>query len=113
MPSMSGKRATATSNFPKAALPVSCDSSFVPGASQGDCAHGHSITGSFEQIQRLLPDFKGEQPQPGYMLDICKTCLQVLRERPYDSRKPPPRPRNSDEAEAANVPLPSAHLTGL
>jgi hypothetical protein len=113
MPYMSSKRATVTPNFPKVALPVSCDSSFVPGASQGACAHGHSITGSFEQIQRLLPDFRGEQPQPGYMLDICKTCLQVLRERPYDSRRPPPRPRNSEEAKAATMPVPVVHLTGL
>jgi hypothetical protein len=119
MPYTSTKRATATPNFPKTALPVRCDTSFVQGVSKtlltslGACAHGHSITGSFEQIQRLLPDFRGEQPQPGYMLDICKTCLQVLQERPYDSRRPAPRPRTSDETTASIIPAPSVPLTGL
>ncbi len=98
MPYKSSKRATP--NYPKTALPIRCDTSFAQGASQtlhatqGTCAHGHSITGSFEQIKRLLPGFAGKQPQPGYMLDICKTCLQVLRERPYNSRRPATRLRS-------------------
>lgn len=53
-------------------------------ADTGACMHGHSITGSFETIQRLLPEYTGGPPQPGYILDICKLCLMELRERPID-----------------------------
>jgi hypothetical protein len=57
-------------------------------AAAGLCTHGHSITGTYEMIQRFLPEYKGGQPQPGYMLDVCKTCLQELRERPYNPASP-------------------------
>ena len=53
-------------------------------ASEGVCTHGHSITGDYDMIKRLLPDYKGSEPQPGYMLDVCKICLQELPERPYN-----------------------------
>lgn len=57
-------------------------------AAEGTCAHVHSITGDYGMVQRLLPEYKGGQPQPGYMLDVCKDCLKELPERPYN----PPYP---------------------
>lgn len=53
-------------------------------AAVGHCMHGHSVTGPYETIKRLLPDYMGSHAQPGYMLDVCKLCLQVLQERPYN-----------------------------
>lgn len=53
-------------------------------AAEGICSHGHSITGDYEMIKRFLPDYNGGHPQPGYMLDVCKTCSQELQERPYN-----------------------------
>lgn len=50
---------------------------------QSDCEHSHSITGDYKMIKRLLPEYQGGQSQPGFMLDVCKACLQELRERPY------------------------------
>src|SRR6188768_818783 len=47
------------------------------------CNHKISITGDFWLIKRLLPEYTGGEPLPGYMLDICKTCLKELPERPY------------------------------
>ncbi|MEA2574966.1 MAG: hypothetical protein QOH93_2264 [Chloroflexia bacterium] len=47
------------------------------------CTHMHSITGDFGMMMRLLPEYTGGHPQHGYMLDVCKTCLKVLPERPY------------------------------
>lgn len=117
MPYEFDKRVSKISNI---TLPIRCDTSFAQEATpalrvpQGACVHGHSITGSFEQIKRLLPDFAGEQPQPGYMLDICKTCLQVLRERPYESRRPATRPPTSqNEAQSPILPAPTGHVPGL
>jgi hypothetical protein len=52
-------------------------------AAAGICGHGHSITGDYDMIMRLLPEYKGGHSQPGYMLDVCKACLQELQERPY------------------------------
>lgn len=52
-------------------------------AADGICAHGHSITGDYDMIKRLLPEYEGGHSQPGYMLDVCKACLQELQERPY------------------------------
>jgi hypothetical protein len=52
-------------------------------AAEGTCAHSHSITGDYGMIMRLLPEYKGGHPQPGYMLDVCAVCLTELRERPY------------------------------
>jgi hypothetical protein len=52
------------------------------------CMHMHSITGDFGMILRLLPDYTGGHPQPGYMLDICKACLKELPERPYSKAWP-------------------------
>jgi hypothetical protein len=57
-------------------------------AAQGTCAHGHSITGDYRMIKRLLPEYRGGQPQPGYMLDVCKVCLMALPERPYYPVRP-------------------------
>lgn len=57
-------------------------------ATEGSCAHGHSITGPYELIKRFLPEYKGGHSQPGYMLDVCKTCLQELQERPYTPIRP-------------------------
>jgi hypothetical protein len=51
---------------------------------QGACTHTHSITGDLAMIQRLLPGYAGGEPQHGYMLDVCKTCLKALPERPYN-----------------------------
>src|SRR4051812_39355029 len=48
------------------------------------CAHGHSVTGEYETIKRLLPEYMGGHAQPGFMLDVCKLCLQELQERPYN-----------------------------
>jgi hypothetical protein len=60
-------------------------------AKQGTCAHGHSVTGDFGMVRRLLPEYSGGHPQPGYMLDVCKTCLKELQERPYSlTRSRPP-----------------------
>jgi|SRR5688572_13519807 len=53
-------------------------------ALEGTCEHGHSITGDFEMIMRFLPEYKGGHPEQGYMLDVCKACLQELQERPYN-----------------------------
>ena len=47
------------------------------------CGHGHSITGDYDMIKRLLPEYEGGHSQPGYMLDVCKACLKELQERPY------------------------------
>jgi hypothetical protein len=52
-------------------------------AAEGTCLHAHSITGDYGMITRLLPDYGGSHPQPGFMLDVCKVCLQELQERPY------------------------------
>ncbi len=52
-------------------------------ALEGICVHGHSITGDYEMIKRFLPEYEGSHPQLGYMLDVCKGCLQELQERPY------------------------------
>jgi hypothetical protein len=57
-------------------------------AAEGTCLHGHSITGDYGMIMRLLPEYQGSQPQAGYMLDVCKICLQELRERPYRPGRP-------------------------
>ena len=56
-------------------------------AMEETCAHGHSITGDFGMIMRFLPEYKGNHPQPGYMLDVCKACLQELQERPYNAAR--------------------------
>jgi len=53
-------------------------------AAEGKCIHSHSITGDYEMVKRLLPEYKGGHPQDGYMLDVCKTCLTELPERPYN-----------------------------
>ena len=53
-------------------------------AAAGVCMHGHSVTGSYDTIKRLLPEYMGSDAQPGFMLDVCKACLQVLHERPYN-----------------------------
>jgi hypothetical protein len=53
-------------------------------AALGLCIHNHSITGDYDMIMRFLPEYKGGPPQDGYMLDICKSCLQPLQERPYN-----------------------------
>ena len=53
------------------------------------CKHAHSVTGDFGLVQRLLPEYNGGHPQPGYMLDICKICLKELPERPYNPSWPP------------------------
>jgi hypothetical protein len=53
-------------------------------ATQGLCVHGHSIIGEYETIKRLLPEYMGGHAQPGFMLDVCKTCFQALQERPYN-----------------------------
>ena len=50
---------------------------------EGTCMHGHSITGDYGMIKRLLPEYEGSYPQSGYMLDVCKACLRELEERPY------------------------------
>jgi hypothetical protein len=50
---------------------------------QDNCLHTHSITGDFSMVQRLLPEYRGGHPQPGYMLDVCKACLKELPERSY------------------------------
>src|SRR2546422_8767916 len=55
---------------------------------QGTCAHSHSMTGDFGMVMRLLPEYKGGHPQPGYMLDVCKACLKELQERPYNATRP-------------------------
>ena len=52
-------------------------------AKEDDCDHRHSITGDYQMVKRLLPEYRGGQPQPGYMLDVCKACLKELPERPY------------------------------
>jgi hypothetical protein len=57
-------------------------------ASEGLCTHGHSVTGDYGMIKRLLPEYDGGHPQPGYMLDVCKTCLKELPERPYQPAYP-------------------------
>lgn len=51
-------------------------------AAEGSCAHGHSVTGDYGMIMRLLPEYKGGHPHLGYMLDVCKACLTELPERP-------------------------------
>ena len=56
-------------------------------AGAAGCSHGHSLTGDFDMIKRLLPAYAGGHPQEGYMLDICKTCLQELPERPYNASR--------------------------
>ena len=50
---------------------------------EGTCLHGHSITGDYAMIKRLLPGYEGSEPQAGFMLDVCKECLRELQERPY------------------------------
>lgn len=52
-------------------------------ATEGVCTHAHSITGDHGMVMRMLPEYKGGRPQPGYMLDVCKMCMQELQERPY------------------------------
>jgi hypothetical protein len=61
-------------------------------AALGICAHNHSITGDYEMIVRLLPAYKGGHSQPGYMLDVCKSCLKELQERPYNASRLKRRP---------------------
>lgn len=56
-------------------------------SADGSCLHNHSITGDFELVKRLLPTYTGGPPQEGYMLDICKTCLKELPERPYNANR--------------------------
>ncbi|MDQ6694366.1 MAG: hypothetical protein M3014_08075 [Chloroflexota bacterium] len=51
-------------------------------AAAGECIHGHSVTGDYDMIVRLLPAYSGGPPEPGFLLDVCKTCLKVLQERP-------------------------------
>lgn len=53
-------------------------------ADEGICTHRYSVTGDYEMIKRLVPEYAGGHPQPGYMLDVCKTCLKELQERPYN-----------------------------
>jgi hypothetical protein len=57
-------------------------------AAEGTCLHGHSVTGDYGMIMRMLPEYKGHHPQAGYMLDVCKACLQELEERPYKPGRP-------------------------
>ena len=59
----------------------------LPPISAGSCAHVHSITGEYELIKRLLPGYTGGPSQEGYMLDICKSCLKALPERPYNANR--------------------------
>jgi hypothetical protein len=59
----------------------------LPQISAGSCGHFHSITGEYEVIKRLLPGYTGGPPQEGYMLDICKSCLMALPERPYNANR--------------------------
>src|SRR6478609_3559208 len=77
-------------------------------AAEGTCRHDHSITGDYGMIMRLLPEYKGSEPQPGYMLDVCKTCLQELQERPYN----PPRKGILIRSKAASMTQPVAGSTG-
>jgi hypothetical protein len=60
-------------------------------AKAGVCTHSHSITGDYGMIMRLLPEYKGGLPQSGYMLDVCKSCLKELHERPYNATRPASR----------------------
>jgi len=55
---------------------------------EGTCTHNHSVTGDYGMIKRLLPEYTGGEPRPGYMLDVCKACLQELPERPYNPSYP-------------------------
>src|SRR5215218_7676848 len=57
-------------------------------AAAGICVHGHSITGDYDMIKRLIPSYAGSHPEPGYMLDVCKTCSQELQQRPYNPARP-------------------------
>jgi hypothetical protein len=57
-------------------------------AAAGLCTHRHSIVGEYEVIKRFLPEYMGGRSQPGYMLDVCKSCLQELQERPYNPTRP-------------------------
>jgi len=81
----------ATPNCPNTSYRLHCPSCLAQQASerllragQGACIHGHSITGDFDMILRLLPAYTGGHPQPGYMLDVCGECLKELEERPYN-----------------------------
>ena len=86
VPGMPGR--CITPNCPNTSYSLHCPSCLArqagrtPGE-QGACAHTHSITGDLALIQRLLPGYAGGEPQHGYMLDVCKTCLTALQERPY------------------------------
>jgi hypothetical protein len=51
-------------------------------AAEGACIHTHSVTGNFDMVRRLLPEYAGGPPQKGYVLDVCKACLKELEERP-------------------------------
>jgi hypothetical protein len=57
-------------------------------ADQGACIHVHSITGNFDMVRRLLPEYAGGKPQDGYLLDVCKSCLKELEERPENPSRP-------------------------
>ena len=80
-----------TPNCPNTSYYLHCPSCLAQEASQrllqaeqGACMHRHSVTGDFGMIMRLLPQYTGGQPQPGYMLDVCKSCLKELQERSYN-----------------------------
>ena len=60
-------------------------------ADDGSCMHAHSITGNFDMVRRLLPEYVGGPPQKGYILDVCKSCFQELEERPENPGRPPAR----------------------
>jgi hypothetical protein len=68
------------------------------------CEHGHSITGEYQAIMRQLPTYMGGHPQPGYMLDVCKLCLQELQERPYN-----PIRRGTQRGDSARL-QPTVHI---
>jgi|tagenome__1003787_1003787.scaffolds.fasta_scaffold19150798_1 hypothetical protein len=81
-----------TPNCPNMSYHVRCLSCSIEEASrksqqaaEGICIHSHSITGDIGMVMRLLPEYKGGPPQPGYMLDVCKACLKELEERPYNA----------------------------
>jgi hypothetical protein len=69
-------------------IPMSGElSGTLPQANLNSCDHSHSITGEYDVIKRLLPGYTGGPAQEGYMLDICKSCLIALPERPYNANR--------------------------
>ena len=83
-----------TPHCPNSTYRLRCDTCLAQEAShkvlqshQAGCTHGHSITGDYEMVIRLLPEYSGAHPQPGYMLDVCKECLRELNERPYNASR--------------------------